>query len=268
MGLFIEEIMRQFVVIFSVLFLLTACVSSETTITKNNPSSGGKTKFDPKAAAEIRVKLAVGHLEKDNMAKAKENLEKALEYEPNNADIYRVFGYYYQRVNENEEAEEQYKKSLSLDKNNARTYGVYGAFLCKQERYEEAETAFLKAIKVSNYTGVANIYENAATCSEKSGNIDKALSYYKSALSHNPKKTYLNLTLAKILIDKKEYKNARANLFQFQKSSGVTAESLWQWIRVSYATGKSASLNKYATALLTDFPESEQALHYLNHDYE
>lgn len=259
--------MRQFVVICSILFLLTACVSSVTTV-KSNPTAAGKTKFDPKGAAEIRVKLAVGHLEKNNMAKAKENLEKALDYEPNNADIYRVFGYYYQRVNENEKAEEQYKKSLSLDKKNSKTYGVYGAFLCTQKRYEEAETAFLKAIKTANFTGVANIYENAATCSEKSGKIDKALSYYQSALSHNPKKTYLHLTLAKILIDKKQYKEARLNLFQFQKSSGVSAESLWQWIRVSYATGKSASLNKYATNLLTDFPESEQALQYLNHDYE
>jgi len=260
--------MRQFAIICSILFFLTACVSSETTVTKSNTTVGGKTTFDPKAAAEIRVKLAVGHLEKNNMEKAKENLEKALEYEPNNSDIYRVFGYYYQRVNENEKAEEQYKKSLSLNKKNAKTYGVYGAFLCTQERYDEAEVAFLKAIKTANYTGVANIYENAAICSEKSGKIDRALTYYQSALSHNPKKTYLHLTLAKMLIDKKEYKNARLNLFQFQKSSGVTAESLWQWVRVSYATGKSASLNKYATILLTDFPESEQALQYLNHDYE
>lgn len=260
--------MRQFIVIVSFLIFLSGCVSSETTVTKNNTGAGGKTKFDPKAAAEIRVKLAVGHLEKDNMQKAKENLEKALEYQPKSADIYRVFAYYYQRVNENEQAEELFKKSLSLDRENSKTYSVYGVFLCEQGRYEEADEAFLSAIKQTKFTGVANTYQNAGKCAEKSGSIEKAIKYYKFALSHNPKKTKLYVTIAKLNTDLKKYKDARLNLFSFQKNDEVSAESLWQWIRVSYKTQKSASFNRYAQKLLADFPDSEQALQYLNHDYE
>jgi type IV pilus assembly protein PilF len=69
------------------------------------------------------------------------------------------------------------------------------------------------------------------------------------------------------LISKKDYKAARLSLFNFEKQNRASAESLWQWIRLSYATEKSASLNKYAGKLLTEFPESQQALDYLNHDY-
>jgi type IV pilus assembly protein PilF len=259
--------MRQFIVIISFVLLLSACVSTETTVTTKNTGAGGKMAFDPQAAAESRLKLALLYLKKDNMSKAKENIELALEYQPKNADIYRVFGYYYQQVNEYEKAEEMYKKSLSLDKSNPSTYSTYGTFLCKQERYQEADDAFLVALKKTSYTGAANTYENAGICSEKAGKIDKAIYYYQYALSHNPSKSNLRLTLAKLSITKKDYKTARLNLFNFQKKNKASAESLWQWIRLSYATGKNASLNKYAGKLLAEFPDSQQALDYLNHDY-
>ncbi|MCP4324448.1 MAG: type IV pilus biogenesis/stability protein PilW [Psychromonas sp.] len=259
--------MRLFIVIlFSVLFL-SACVSRETSVTTKNTGAGNAVQFDPEGAAKTRVKLALVYLRKNNMQQAKENLDKALEYQPNDANIYRIFAYYYQRVNEDETAEKYYIKSLRIDPKNADTYNNYGTFLCKLERYNEAEEAFLSAVDQSRYTSVANTYENAAVCAEKAEAMDKALYYYQYAISHNPNKFYINLSLAKLNIDKKEYKAARLNLFNFQKRSKTTAESLWQWIRLSYATQKGASLSKYAGQLLEQFPDSQRALDYLNHEY-
>ncbi|MFT6987153.1 MAG: type IV pilus assembly protein PilF [Psychromonas sp.] len=259
--------MRQTIVIISFLFLLSACVSSETTVTTKKSGAGNKMAFDPQGAADTRVKLAILYLQKSNMQQAKENLEKALEYQPDDANIYRIFAYYYQRVNEDDKAEEYYKKSLSLNNKNADTYNNYGTFLCQQERYQEADKAFLTAVEQSAYSSVANTYENAAVCAEKAGVMDKALFYYQYALSHNPNKSYLNLSLAKLNINQKDYNAARLNLFNYQKKSQASPESLWQWIRLSYATEKNASLNKYAGELLEQFPESQQALDYLNHEY-
>ena len=259
--------MRQFIVIISFFLLLSACVSTETTVTTKNDGASGKMVFDPAAAADSRIKLAILYLKKENMKKAKENIEKALKYQPNNADIYRVFGYYYQEINEPVSAEKMFKKSLSLDKQNASTYSTYGIFLCKQERYQEADDAFLVALKNKSYTGTADTYENAGTCSEESGKIDKAIHYYQYALSHNPNKSNLRLTLAKLMITKKNYKTASLNLVKYQSKNKASAESLWQWIRLSYATKDNAALNKYAGKLLAEFPSSQQALDYLNHDY-
>jgi len=260
--------MRQFIVLISFVLLLSACVATETTVTTKNTGAGNNMVFDPQGAADTRIKLALLYLQKNNMQQAKENLEKALEYQPDDADIYRVFAYYYQQVKEVDKAEALYKKSLSLDSQNPHTYNNYGTFLCKQGRYQDAENAFLTALKQTSYIEVANTYENAGTCSEKAGEIDKAIYYYQYALSHSPNKYYLHLTLANLLISKDDYKAARLNLFHFQKKNDASAESLWQWIRLSYATDKNASLNKYAGKLLTEFPESQQALDYLNHDYD
>lgn len=259
--------MRLFFVFLSSILFLSACVSSETTVTTKNSGAGGSTQFDPAAAAKTRVKLALVYLRNNNMQVAKQNLDKALEYQPNDADVHRVFAYYYQRVNENKTAEEYYKKSLRLDSQNADTYNNYGTFLCKLDRFEEAESAFLNAIEQIRYLNVANTYENAALCAEKAKVDDKALFYYQYALSHNPNKTYINLSLARLNIDRKDYPSARLNLFNYQKKNKASAESLWQWVRLSYATNKEASLSKYAGQLLEKYPDSQRALDYLNHEY-
>lgn len=258
--------MRLFFILSSILFL-SACVSSETTVTTKNSGAGNKTQFNAKGAAKTRIKLAMAYLKENNMQAAKDNLDQALAYEPNDAKIHRVFAYYYQRVNEDETAEEYYKKALQLDPKNADTYNNYGTFLCGLKRYEEAEVAFLKAIDQIAYNSVANTYENAALCAQKSNNSEKALFYFQYALSHNPKKHYINLSLATLNIDRKDYPAARLNLFNYQKKNKASAESLWQWIRLSYASDKGASLNKYAGQLLEQFPDSQRALDYLNHEY-
>ncbi|GLS89769.1 type IV pilus biogenesis/stability protein PilW [Psychromonas marina] len=259
--------MRLFFVVLASALFLGGCVSSESSVTTKNSGSGIATQFDPKGASETRIKLALVYLRKDDMQSAKQNLDKALEYQPNSANVLRIFAYYYQRVNENETAEEYYKKSLRIDSKNADTYNNYGTFLCSLTRYEEAEKAFLKAVDQTTYTGVANTYENAAVCAEQAMATEKAIFYYQYALSHNPNKSYINLSLAKLNIDKQDYSAARLNLFNYQKQSKTSAESLWQWIRLSYATQKGASLSKYAGQLLEQFPDSQRALDYLNHEY-
>ena len=258
--------MRFIFVIFLSVFFISGCVSSETTTTLNNPG-GQKMAFDPEGASDTRVKLALLYLENQQMQAAKENLDTALTYQPNSPKVHRIFAYYYEKVGENEKAETFYKKALSLDAESGDTYHNYATFLCGQGRYEEAEDAFLTAIKSPNYTRVARSYANAAICAEKANKLDKAIYYYGYALSHSPSNNEINLALAKLNINAKNYKDAVTNLFNFQKSSAATAESLWQWIRLSYATDKEASLSRYSEQLLQQFPNSPQALSYLNKEY-
>ncbi|TEW54900.1 type IV pilus biogenesis/stability protein PilW [Psychromonas sp. RZ22] len=259
--------MRFIFIVLLSLFFISACVSSETSQTTTNNPSSEKMAFDPKAAANTRIQLALLYLEQRQMQQAKENLDKALEYQPKSAKVYRIFAYYYQKVNEDEKADEFYKKAISLNRKSGDTYHNYGTFLCAKGDYKEAEEAFLSAVALPNYTRVASTYENAAVCAEEAKSNKKAIYYYQYALSHSPNSNYLNLDLARLNIDEKNYDAAKLNLFSFQRASPQTAESLWQWVRLSYATGKKASLNKYSKQLLGEFPESEQALNYLNNEH-
>ena len=246
--------------------IISACVSSETTTTLNNPN-GLKVQFDAEAAAQTRIKLALLYLQNKQIQQAKENLDKALEYQPNNANVLGILAYYYQQVNDNNKAEVFYKKSLSADPKNGDTYHNYGTFLCGEERYKEAEQAFLTAIKLPNYTRIAESYQNAAVCEEEAKNVEKAIYYGEYALSYNPNNINLNLFLAKLNITVKKYQAAKLNLITFQHNSKATAESLWQWVRLSYAEGNEASVSKHGGQLIKLFPGTPQVLNYVNKKY-
>ena len=258
--------MRFLFYTFFTALLISACVSSKTTSTLNNPN-GLAVEFNAEAAAQTRMKLALLYLENKQIQQAKENLDKALQYQPNNADVFRVFAYYYQQVNDDNKAEQFYKKSLSVDADNGDTYHNYGAFLCAQKRYEEAEIAFLKAIKSSNYNRIAASYQNAAICAEEAKNVEKAIYYGEFALSYNPNNINLNLFLAKLNITVKKYQAAKLNLMTFQRKSKSTAESLWQWVRLSYAEGNEVSVSKHGEQLIKLFPGTPQVLNYVNKKY-
>ncbi|MCK5818640.1 MAG: type IV pilus biogenesis/stability protein PilW [Psychromonas sp.] len=254
-------------VLITLIAFISGCVTSQVSVAKKHTTSGYKTSFEPDRAAKKRMQLALIYLKNDKMQQAKANLQKALEYQPDSAIINRVFAYYYQKVNEPKIAEKFYKKSISLDPKDGDTYNNYGRFLCIKGRYKAAEKNFLMAIKQTSYLGVANTYENAGLCAEKAGDKNKAIYYYGYALSYDPNKSFLNLSLAKLNIDKKNFKAANLNLYSYKKKNKDSAESLWQLIRLSYATEKTANLNKYAGKLLSDFPESQQAINYLNQKY-
>ena len=85
--------MRLFFVILSSVLFISACVTSETIVTTKNTGAAIKTQFDPQSAADTRVKLALRYLRKDEMQQAKENLEKALEYQPNDANSFPTFSF-------------------------------------------------------------------------------------------------------------------------------------------------------------------------------
>jgi len=247
-------------------FLISACVSSKTTTTLNNPN-GLKVKFDAEAAAQTRIKLALLYLQNKQIQQAKENLDKALEYQPNNANVLGIFAYYYQQVNDNNKAEAFYKKSLSMDPENGDTYNNYGTFLCGNERYKEAEQAFVKAIESPNYIHIEESYRNAAICEEETKHFEKSIYYGELALAYNPNNINLNLFLAKLNITVKKYQAAKLNLITFQHNSKATAESLWQWIRLSYAEGNEVGVSKYGEQLIKFFPGSQQVLNYMNKKY-
>ena len=154
-----------------------------------------------------------------------------------------------------------------MDPLNADTQHNYATLLCTQGDYQQAEQAFLKAINTPNYLQTAASYQNAAYCEEAAGDLIKAIDYATLALSYAPNKINLNLFLAKLNITVKKYQAAKSNLFTFQRHSEPTAESLWQWVRLSYAEGNKASVTKYGEQLTQLFPGTPQVLNYVNKKY-
>ena len=78
----------------SFILLLSACGSAPT-------NDGENLESDQRAkAAEARLAAATGYLGNGQLDRAKAHLDKAVEHQPNNADVQATLGYYYSLVGE------------------------------------------------------------------------------------------------------------------------------------------------------------------------
>lgn len=223
---------------------LTGCVS-----TSESPL------VEPSASlleqAESRVELGLGYLEHGDMARAKQNLERALEHMP---DYYRAqlsMAYYYEAVGDTPAAAQQYRQTLKQHPSNSNLLNNYGTFLCKQGKYGLADIYFNKAIHQPNYYQADSSYENAAFCALKSGDKAQAKTYFQQAINHNPYRLRSLYQLTQLNIAEQEYQQARQRLLQFQEQWGVQRTSLELLIQIEDKAGNSALKHAYQQQLLS-----------------
>jgi len=199
--------------------------------------------------AEARITLGLGYLENGNMAKAKENIEKALEHAP---EYYRAMislAHYYDVVGETEQAHEAYEDALDEHDDNGHVLNNYGAFLCKIGEYNEADELFNEAVKQDNYYLLSSSYENAGLCAVKYRNFTKAKQYFTRAIEHDPQRTRSILHLAKLEIESGNFSQARIRLIQYQRDFGHQKASLKLLMDLEKRAGNSLLEAKYHSLL-------------------
>ena len=92
-------------------------------------------KINQSQAAQSRLTLALKYIELKSYQDAKVNLDKAMNYDAENAAVYLGYAYYYQRVNESKQAESAYLKARELAPKDGNIRNNYGTFLCAQQKY-------------------------------------------------------------------------------------------------------------------------------------
>ncbi|WP_265436134.1 PilW family type IVa pilus biogenesis/stability lipoprotein TapF [Aeromonas media] len=260
-----QEMDIRTLIVVAALCALPGCVT-ETTYAGQN-STQREVGPDFKAAAQTRLDLGIQYLRQGNAEQAKFNLDRALQYDPSNPQVYIGFAYFYQQVSDFKAAEENYKKALSMDPTNADAMNNYGAFLCNRGRFEEAEKAFLQAVSQPDYVKIADTYENAALCSMQNNRNDKANEYYRLTLGYNPRNPRLLLDMAELSMKDGKLPDVQSYLVRFAEVADENEESLWLRLRLAQAMDKPALLHQFGTELVRQYPTSQQAKRYLANDY-
>lgn len=220
-------------------------------------------KADLKLAAEKRLALGLGYVEKGILDRAKRNLLTAEKHDPDNPDVMFGLAYYYQRVLEFEKAEQYYKKAIRMNSNNPNYLNGYGAFLCSSlKRYDDANEYFLKAIAQPEYTMVAETYENAGFCSLEAKKYEDSEMYFRKAMTFNPKAAKPFYGLSKMAFDRQDYNLAERYLLKFEAKSKVTPESLFLGYQIGRRLNDRYSMQSYGEKLTQLFPETEEAILY------
>ncbi|WP_087022826.1 type IV pilus biogenesis/stability protein PilW [Thaumasiovibrio subtropicus] len=245
-------------VIFAAL-LLVGCVSVEESV--------GNQRYNPVEAADKRIALGVQYLSQRDMPRARDNFQQALTLAP---DYYRSLlsmAYYYQQVNEPEQAESYYKMALRKNPRNGDVLNNYGVFLCREKKYEEAIRMFERAVEQPDYNQVASSFENAGLCAIGQNDTEAAKAFLTRALSHDQNRPMSVLQLSRLQIDAGEFAQARANLMKFNKQYGYKPDSLFLLIQLEEKAGRTQERDRYVKLLASQYPESTQYQQYLANDY-
>ncbi len=241
-------------VLLAVLMLsLTACGS--------NPSN------EPEAlessqrakAAEARLQAASGYIESGQLERAKAHLDKAMQHQPDNANVQSTMGYYYSLVGENELADKHFEKALKLNPRNPSVLDLYGVYLCRQGKYSKAQELFERAMAIPSNPQMASVLENAGLCAMRSQATAKAEEYFRRALQHNPKQPQALLEMANSEFQYKRYERAKGYWDRYEAVGRDSPRSLWVGIQIAHVLSDKDKVASLGLKLEQLFPDSEEA---------
>jgi type IV pilus assembly protein PilF len=228
--------------------LMSACVA-------RSPQLGDK---DNVAAASYNLQLGIDYMRQGNLSEAKEKLDRSMQQNPKNAQIYVASGMLYDRLGETRKADQYFSKAASLDPKNGDTINSYAVFLCRKGDYKKGEELALEAATNPLYKTPEAAFFNAGNCAIDAKRPVDAEKYFRRALAVSPNFAPALLQLAQLEFKAGNYLPARGFLERFQQTAKPTSASLWLLVQVEYALGNTSVSADYALRLKRDFPTASE----------
>jgi len=235
-----------------VLLLQAGCV----TTTENSLYT--KAEVDRQAALDSHVQAARDYLQRGDTDNALRHLRKAVEIDPDAAEVHATTAYAYELTRDFKLADEHYRKALRADPKLSSARNNYGVFLFKQGRIDDARHQFRLAVEDTLYSRRFDAFYNLAMCDLKLGEVDDAQENLERSLTLNRQYAPAMLELAGIYLEQGQAGTAQQLYDNFRTRSRQNAHSLWLGIRIAAANGNRDALASYALALKNLFPESEE----------
>jgi type IV pilus assembly protein PilF len=235
--------------------LLSACL---TTTQSNHPSlKAGATKED---TARPFIQLGQKYMEMGKLEIAKQNLLKALVYDPKSVDAHTVLATLYDRVGDQQAAEQNYREAAELAPKAGGVNNNYGLYLCKVGKFVESRRYFDIALADGFYSDRATVYTNAGTCQLLGkGSLDQAESDFRHALESDPGSSQALFQLANVLYQKNDFFKARAFIQRYDALGQPNPDALLLARNIETKLGHADAAHDYAQRLRDQFPNSEQA---------
>ena len=224
------------------------------------------TKQNRDEAAAINTELAIGYMREENLAAARDKIDKALEQNPHTARTQMVAGFVYDRLGEKRKATRHYDEAVRLAKGDPDVLNNAGAYFCRVGQYKRGEELLLQAAASALYRTPAAAYANAGRCARSDGRPQEAEQYFRKALSINPKQADALLQMAEIAQGHGNGLQARAFLERYDAVAPATAASLWLGRSIELGLGDTAQAAHYARRLRDEFPTSEETAKLLQED--
>jgi type IV pilus assembly protein PilF len=255
------------VVIFAGVLTLIGCASTNTaTSPKGGSSSGelatGSDQTSGQKRAAIRLQLAVGYYQRNEMNIALDEIKQSLQADPDFSDAYSMRGLIYMQMGETHLADENFQHALRLAPHNADFNNNYGWYLCQNGRAAESISYFEAALKVRNYESPSKALSNAGLCSEKLNDAAAAEKYFLAAFQIDPGNPNVNVNLAKTYYKRKDYEHAQFYIGRVIKANVHDADVLWLGVKIARKSGDRLTERAIASELERFQPNSVEFANY------
>ncbi len=244
-----KTMMRAAVMVFPAL-LLVACMSTA----ERQAEEARKSRL-----SDTHLQLGVSYMQRGQLDSAKENLDKAVELNPDSAQVNNMMALLQWRLKQYVEAERYFRNALSLDNKNSDTWNNYGVFLCERGQFDGAEQAFNRALSDPLYKTPAEANVNAGMCQMRKPAPVAAEKYFRAALALNPKQPRALMEMARLSYNGGRSIAARAFVQKYLEISEDNPEVLLLAAKVEAAVGNRDAEASYLLRLRGKYPESVEA---------
>lgn len=214
---------------------------------------------DEEKAARINTQLGVAYMRHDQLDQAHDKLQRALRQAPHLSEAHAAMAVLYERMSEPDNAARHHRRAIELSPQDSPSLNNYGRFLCSRKDYSEAERYFVRAAENPLYPTPELPWQNAATCAQSAGDLDKAEQFSLRALQANPRFAPALLRMADLRQASGHALSARGFYQRYLAVAPQTPESLWIGLQIERALGDRSAADSYALLLKGKFPDSDEA---------
>lgn len=216
-------------------------------------------KPEPAQAAIANMQMAVEYMRLNNLARARDRIERALEEAPENADVQETAGLVYERLNEMAKAKHAFSAAARLGKNDPDIQNSYAGFLCRTGKAKEGEKLFIEVAQNPVYRTPEVALLNAGVCVGSAGDVVDSERYFNRALAIKPNMPEALLQLGNLAFSRGDYKVALDFVQRYLAVNPPSPEVLWLGFRAQRKLGDNTAAAGFGRRIQTEFPDSEQA---------
>ncbi|GEN28008.1 type IV pilus biogenesis/stability protein PilW [Halovibrio variabilis] len=220
---------------------LAGCASSNTLTAQDSP-----------AAADAYTQLGVAYLERDNLPRALNALDRALEIAPRHAEALQALALVYQRQGESELANDYFQQAVNADPDFTRARNNYAAFLYAQGQFNAACEQLETASEDAQYANRAQLFTNLGQCYLALDEFDKARARLQRAQSIDPRNPRGYLMLAELEYSQGNYPQAWAPLQTYLQLAEPNRAALEMAVEIAQARGDHSVAADYQRQLGND----------------
>ncbi len=214
------------------------------------------------ARVDSRLALAQAYYADGKYAIALQEVERALQLAPRNADALGLRGLAQWQLGEPEQALESLRRALRAAPGSPELQNNMGWMMCESGKAREGLAYLDSALSQSRYASPANAAMNAGHCSLRLGDRARAEAYFRRALVSEPTLIPAQAQLARLALERGDYASAHVRLLTVLGSDEASADDYAMAVRTERELGDRTAEQTLVSQWQRRFPDSPQLRAY------